>query len=152
MHTSAPSRAKPTVIGHGQEELGLGALEREQREIGGDDDEGGEEDRPRHLDVVASTSFLGQRGVGSASRLRRIASVTTIAPSTMMPKSIAPSESRLAGMFVRCIRMNTATRAKRDGHPRRSARMRGLPRNRMSTMQTRPMPSMTVWDDLVDGQ
>ena len=39
-------------------------------------------------------------------------SVTTIAPSTMTPKSRAPSEKRLAGILVKCIRMKTAANAK----------------------------------------
>ena len=52
-------------IGHRQEELGLDALEREQRQIGGDDDQRREEDRLRDL----------QRGlarVGFVERLVRL--------------------------------------------------------------------------------
>ncbi len=30
-------------------------------------------------------------------------------PSTITPKSIAPSENRFAGIWVNCIRMNTVT-------------------------------------------
>ena len=36
-------------ISHRREQLGFGPLERKQREVGGDDDEGGKENRPRHL-------------------------------------------------------------------------------------------------------
>ncbi len=93
--------------------------------------------------VVSSTSSASSARSGFSSRRRSIASVTTIAPSTMMPKSIAPSENRLAGMCSRFIAMNTATSASGIAVAATNA-LRGLPRNRISTMQTRPTPSSTV--------
>ena len=56
-----------------------------------------------------SASLSGSPGL--ASRRRRIASTITMAPSTMMPKSIAPSDSRLAGILVWCIRMKATSMA-----------------------------------------
>ena len=61
--------------------------------------------------AAALTSLSLSSSVGMASRRRRIASVTTIAPSTRMPKSIAPSDSRLADTCVRLSSENTATSA-----------------------------------------
>ncbi len=95
-----------------------------------------------------ATSSVLSTVVGFASRRRRIASVTTIAPSTMTPKSIAPSENRFAGIFVACIKMNTVTSD--SGIVTATTRaLRGLPRNRINTMQTRPTPSITVCETLL---
>ena len=55
----------------------------------------------------ASASVSGS--FGFASRRRKIASVITMAPSTMMPKSMAPSDSRLAEIPVWFIRMKATT-------------------------------------------
>ncbi len=109
---------------------------------------GREEDRPRHLARGLAHVGLGRAArSGLASRRRRIASVITMAPSTMMPKSMAPSDSRLAGILVWYIRMNATTIANGMVMPTISA-LRGLPRNRMSTISTRPMPSKTVCETL----
>lgn len=70
--------------------------------------------------------------------------MTTIAPSTMMPKSIAPSENKLAGILVALMMMKTVTSAIGIATAATMA-LRGLPRNRIKTMQTRPIPSSTVW-------
>ena len=93
--------------------------------------------------AASRTSDSVSGSFGFASRRRRIASVITIAPSTMMPKSIAPSESRLTEIFVWNIKMNATTIANGMVMPTISA-LRGLPRKRMSTMSTSPMPENTV--------
>ena len=48
--------------------------------------------------VADLTSSSVNGSVGFDSRLRNMFSATTIAPSTMMPKSRAPSDSMLADM------------------------------------------------------
>ena len=48
-------------IGHRREQLRLDPLEGEQREIGGDDDQGGEEDRPRNLQRGIARVVYGER-------------------------------------------------------------------------------------------
>ena len=65
-----------------------------------------------------------------------------------MPKSIAPSENRLAGIFVKFIAIKTTTRAKGMVTAAIKA-LRGLPRNRISTIHTSPMPSKYGMRDLV---
>ena len=98
--------------------------------------------------VAVCTSSAVNPSVGFASRRRRMFSVTTMAPSTMMPKSMAPSDSMLADILVRLIRMNAITMASGMVTATTSA-LRELPRNMISTMQTRPMPSSTVWATLL---
>lgn len=61
--------------------------------------------------VMPSTSSSVMVWSGRASRIRRMDSVTTIAPSTITPKSIAPSENRLAGMPSRLMMTNTVAKA-----------------------------------------
>ena len=59
----AQQRAEQRIshgVGHRREQRGLAALEREQRQIGGDDDQGREEDRPRHLPGRGPDVLLGQ--------------------------------------------------------------------------------------------
>ncbi len=51
-------------IGHWVEQLRLDTLEGEQRKIGGDDDERGEEDRPRHLMGGERRVAFGERPLG----------------------------------------------------------------------------------------
>ncbi len=79
----------------------------------------------------------------SSSRRRRMFSITTMAPSTMMPKSIAPSDSRLAGILKWCIRMNAVSSDSGIVMATMIA-ARGLPRNSSSTIDTSVMPSMSV--------
>ena len=58
------------------------------------------------------------------------------------------SESMLADILVRLIRMNAITMA--SGMVTATTRaLRQLPRNMINTMQTRPMPSSTVWATLL---
>ena len=71
-----------------------------------DDDEHAEEDRPRHLDGgareerrrwLAGSATKSGSPVGSCSARRRMKfSIMTTAPSTIRPKSIAPSDIRFA--------------------------------------------------------
>ena len=69
--------------------------------------------------------------------------MTTIAPSTMMPKSIAPSDSKFAGMLVKRIKIN-AIRIDSGMVVATISELRGLPKNSISTKITRPMPSTMV--------
>ncbi len=93
--------------------------------------------------TMASLSLIGC--VGFSSRRRRIDSITTMAPSTMMPKSIAPSDSRLAGMCDSRMAMKAISRDRGITVATISA-LRGLPRKRIKTRMTRPMPSIMVRD------
>ena len=87
--------------GHRREDAALVPLQREDRDVRGDDDEHREEGGPAHFD----RRLLDGRRAGRFGRCpafnspswRKMFSTTMTAPSTMMPKSIAPSESRLAG-------------------------------------------------------
>ena len=67
----------------------------------------------------------------------------TMAPSTMMPKSMAPSDNRLAEIPAWYITMKVVVMANGTVMPTIKA-LRGLPRKRMSTMSTSPMPENTV--------
>ncbi len=112
-------------IGHRREQLRLGALQREEREIGGDDDEASRRrSAGRPGPASAHLALVDHSSCGRASRRRRIASDMTMAPSTMMPKSMAPSDRRLAGISVRCMAMKTATSASgmRHRHHHRAPR------------------------------
>ncbi len=65
------------------------------------------------------------------------------APSTMMPKSIAPTESKPIGMPVTYI-SNSATKSENGIVKATSAAIEGRPRNNSSTSTTSVMPSMTL--------
>ena len=94
---------------------------------------GGEEDRPRHLRAPRARVLLGERlGPGAPRGAAGCSPSRRSTPSTMMPKSIAPSESRLAGMLVRCIRMKAISSDSGMVMATMSA-PRTLPRNRIST-------------------
>ena len=93
--------------------------------------------------VAALASSSLSTSLGRASRRRSTDSVTTMAPSTRMPKSIAPSDSRFADTCVRLSSENTDTRASGMVTATTSA-LRGLPRNRIRIRKTRPMPSRIV--------
>ena len=68
-----------------------------------------------------------------------------MAPLTMMPKSIAPSESRFAGTLVK--RMSTKANNSESGTVRATIRAeRTLPRNSRSTSTTSPIPTNKVWE------
>ena len=97
-------------VRHRREQPALDALEREQRQVRGDDDDQREEDRPLHLDrrsanrVVHAGLWRGSRS-RSASRRRMCCTITRL-PSTMMPKSIAPRLRRFAGIPAKCMQTN----------------------------------------------
>ena len=101
--------------------------------------------------VADLTSSSVNSSVGFASRRRRMFSVTTIAPSTITPKSSAPSDSMLADIWAAFIRTKMETTASGMVTATTSA-LRGLPRNSIRTTITRPMPSSTVWPILLDGR
>ena len=67
--------------------------------------------------------------ISAAPRRRKMFSMTITAPSTMMPKSIAPSDSRLAGIFITVSPRKVPSRA--SGMMIETiAAARALPRNR----------------------
>ena len=106
---------------HRAEDVAFHATQGEQRQEGRDDDRGREEDRSGHvsrrrengmmlhghhgLGEIAARSSLRKRSV-CASR-RKIASTMMTVASTIRPKSIAPTDSRLADS-PRSTRMLTA--------------------------------------------
>ena len=91
---------------HGPEEPAFDRLQREDGQIGGDDDGDGVEDRALHFVRGLSDALLVERPVSSFwCRWRTMFSTMTTAPSTTMPKSSAPSESRLAGICFRSRQM-----------------------------------------------
>ena len=117
--------------GHRLEQPPFHALQREDRQVGRDDDGDGVEDRPLHFVRGFADSFQhGARCFGSwRFRWRTMFSTITTAPSTTMPKSSAPSESRLAEMCRRSRQME----AKSSENGMVSATMsapRTLPRKR----------------------
>ena len=77
-------------------------------------------------------------------------STTITAPSTMMPKSIAPSESRFAGMPRMRRPMNVASSDSGmiDRDDRRRARR--LPQEQNSTSVTSSAPSSRLWNTVVE--
>ena len=81
--------------------------------------------------------------VGRSSRRRIIVSIITIDPSTRIPKSMAPSESRLAGTSVKCIRINATSNDIGMAIATRNA-ARGLPKKQISTAMTSNIPNSNV--------
>ena len=65
------------------------------------------------------------------------------APSTMMPKSMAPIESRPIGMLVKYISVRATKREKGIVIATRAA-MDGRPKNSNNTSTTKVMPSDTL--------
>ena len=78
-------------------------------------------------------------------------SIITTEPSTTMPKSSAPSESRLAGMWIRSRQMAANSSAKGMVSATMMA-PRTLPRNRNRMMETRIMPAVRLSLHRVDGE
>ena len=70
-------------------------------------------------------------------------SIITTEPSTTMPKSSAPSESRLAGMWLRSRQMEANSSAKGMVSATMMA-PRTLPRKRKRMIETRIMPSVRL--------
>jgi hypothetical protein len=113
----APSKREGHRPGHGPEQPAFHALQREDRQIGGDDDGDGVKHRP--LDLMASLAddlrggFRGARCPVVAAawlRWRMMFSTITTAPSTTIPKSSAPSERRFAGMWLRSSQIDAKSR------------------------------------------
>ena len=135
---TAAIRSAPTTIGvgHRREDPALLALQREDRQVRGDDDQHREQRRPADLRRSPRGSRL-RRAVSrralprGCDRCRKMFSRTITAPSTMMPKSIAPSDSRLAGMPRSCRPMKVREQRQRNDHRddgRRRAGCRGTDR------------------------
>jgi hypothetical protein len=94
--------------------------------------------------AAPTARFWVSSSSGMRSRRRSSASVTTMAPSTMTPKSMAPSENRFAGMWNRVI--STKTVASATGMVAATiSDTRALPRNRNRITHTRTTPSAMVW-------
>ena len=93
--------------------------------------------------VAALASLSLSSSLGIASRRRSTASVTTMAPSTRMPKSMAPSDRRFADTWVRFNSENTDTNA-RGMLTATTTALFGLPRNRIKIRKTSVIPSRMV--------
>ena len=114
---------------HRAEDVALDARQGEQRQEAGDDDRGREEDRLRDLgrgrQIVASLPVSPSGAGGSAARSacrprprwRKMFSTMMTVASTMMPKSMAPIDSRLADSPL-STSITTANR-EREGDGRR---------------------------------
>ncbi|OAV74270.1 hypothetical protein Barb7_02247 [Bacteroidales bacterium Barb7] len=92
-----------------------------------------------------TTEASSNDAASSSSRFFRIVSIITIEPSTNMPKSTAPSESRLAGISVRYIRMK-ATSSDRGMVTATSSAPRQLPRKIIRMATTSIIPKNRVWE------
>ena len=93
--------------------------------------------------ILAAVSFpLRGRLVSSSLNLRMV-SIMTMAPSTSIPKSIAPRLSRLAGMPVIFIRMN-ATRREMGIVMATARALFMLPRKISNILITRSIPNSKV--------
>ena len=122
---SAPSSAKATVQAMGLNSRPSTRLQREDRQVGRDDDA-----RSRRIPAAALRARLREcvPSASSASRScwpmwRTMFSTITTAPSTTMPKSSAPSDSRFAGMCRRSRQIGGEQQRKRNGqrHDQRAA-------------------------------
>ena len=99
------------------EDPALDALQREHRDQRGDDDRHRVERRPRHVErgVADERRACRARVSGWRSRAMWITFSTRMtAPSTRMPKSIAPIEIRFAGRPIACRPMNAHEQRDRD--------------------------------------
>ena len=95
---SAPSRCKCHGPRHGPEQAPLDCLQGENRQVGGNDDGDGVKNRALHFMSGFGDPYLNRASIFLLrARWRTMFSTITTAPSTTMPKSSAPSESRLAG-------------------------------------------------------
>ena len=80
---------------------------------------------------------------GSSSLFLRMVSIITMVPSTMIPKSMAPSDSRLAGMSVSHMRIN-AISSDRGMVTVASRALLGLPRKIINMASTSRIPKERV--------
>jgi hypothetical protein len=84
--------------GHGTEQAAFHALQGEDGQVRNDDDDAREENRLLHF-VGRGRDDLSERFLPRPSSVwRMMFSTITTEPSTTMPKSSAPSDSRFAGM------------------------------------------------------
>ncbi len=97
------------------------------------------------LAIVFTVSSLS----GLSSRFFRIVSIITMAPSTIIPKSIAPNESKFAGMLVTFININATSREIGIVIATNKA-PRQLPNTTIRIRITKPIPSNIVLD-IVDN-
>ena len=82
------------------------ALQSEDGQVSGDDDGDGVEHRALHFVRGVADASRWRSWLPSAwLRWRTMFSIITTAPSTTMPKSSAPRDSRLAGMCLRSRQM-----------------------------------------------
>ena len=88
--------------------------------------------------VLTVSSFSGL-----SSRFFNIVSIITMAPSTMIPKSIAPKESKFAGMLVTFIKMKAINKEIGIVIATKSA-PRQLPNTIIRIRITSPIPSIMV--------
>ena len=92
---------------------------------------------------AVNTSASVNNALAFSSRRRKIFSVITIAPSTIIPKSIAPNDNRFAGISKLYIQINAVTKA--IGMVMATIKAaRILPRKNSNTSVTRPMPYNSV--------
>ena len=96
----------------------------------------------RMMCFLLASSRSGCLWVASESFLNTF-STTITAPSTMMPKSIAPSDSRLAGTPIHVSPMKVASSASGIVTATMAAARR-LPRNSHSTTDTSSAPSIRL--------
>ena len=94
-------------------------------------------------EIFCAIVFSCSRLSGSSSLFLRMVSSITMAPSTIIPKSIAPKESKLAGIWVKCMSINAINKDNGIVMATRSA-PRQLPRKMMRTKITRIIPSKRV--------
>ena len=89
---------------------------------------------------IASRRDDRSRRMACPDKRRNTFSTTMTAPSTMIPKSIAPSERRLAGI-PRSVRPMNVASSERGMITATIAAARTLPRNKSSTAPTSMAPS-----------
>ena len=95
--------------------------------------------------AISPIDFSCNTSRGLSSRFLRMVSIMTIAPSTIIPKSIAPNDSRFAGIFVKCIKINAISNAIGIVIATNNAPFQ-LPRKIIRTMITNVIPSSNVWE------
>jgi len=98
---SEPTNADVTVHAIGAKMRPSCRLQREDRNVGDDNNKHRKERRPADFGgalSIKSRTLARTVECSCSDNFRKMFSTTMTAPSTMIPKSIAPSESRLAGM------------------------------------------------------
>ena len=85
-----------------------------------------------------------ERSRSAAPRRWAMFSAMITAPSTMIPKSIAPTDNRPMGILAKYI-STSAIRSAKGMVSATSAAIDGRPRNNNSTSTTSVIPSNTLW-------